>query len=181
MMTTLETVTLVTAIVGAATGIGGLVLGIITVCDQLAKNRVRLRVIPKLFWLDNGGYRLTIDRPGSGRTVPGQGHPADGFCIEVINLSASAVTIAEVGTGYVDRDRGIIFEPETDRGGTLPRKLEPRESITCYAAIGLTPSKEFLLTCRAYAQTDCETVKYGTSPIWEALCRGAISIKSRAD
>jgi len=42
-MTTLETVTLVTTIVGAATGIIGMVLGIITVCDQLAKNRVRLR------------------------------------------------------------------------------------------------------------------------------------------
>jgi hypothetical protein len=42
-----NTVTLITAIVGAVCGIAGAILGIINTWQQLRRDKVRLKIIPK--------------------------------------------------------------------------------------------------------------------------------------
>ena len=85
--------TAVTAIIGAGLGVWNLVQG-------FWQRRVRLKVVPKLSSTRGGGF-LSSNRD----VLP------DGFaCIEVTNLSAFPVTVAEVGFSLVgDVGRSVII------------------------------------------------------------------------
>ena len=74
-MTLTQAVTLAIALLGA-------VLGVINTWHALDKNRVKLKVVPKI--------AMTLGRSGS----------AVGFCIEITNLSAFAVTVDEAGVHF---------------------------------------------------------------------------------
>lgn len=177
-MSTLQLVTLVTAIIGAACGILGTVLGIINTWHQMSRTRVRLRVVPKLAWMIDAQNVLTADRPARDTEDPVRGRPPDRICIEIINLSAFPVTVSDVGFGRVNKARGSLFRPELSPGRTWPVRLESRDSFTAYVAVGMTPREYALKAAVAYAKTDCGTTAYGTSPIFRDYCR---SVRARKD
>ena len=137
--------TAVTAAIGAVLGVWNFVQG-------FWQRRVRLKVVPKLTELRGNAFlSSSID------LLP------DRFaCIEVTNLSAFPVTIAEVGfslDGEVGRSV-IIQEPLN----LLPKRLEPRESIDIRATkITGFPRK----AKRAYATTQCKHTRYGDSVVLE--------------
>ena len=143
-----SSLTTVTAIVGAITGSVGSLLGVWNLVQSFSQRRVRLRVVPKLTVIRGNGFLSS-----SSDLLP------DGFpCIEVTNLSAFPVTIAEVGFSlYGTASRAVVIpDPIT----LLPKRLEPRESIGVRApGIAAFPQK----TRRAYASTQCDHTCYGDS------------------
>lgn len=142
-MSLIQGVTLAIAVLGA-------VLGVINTWHALDRTRVKLRVRPK-HAIPVGGFdpRLT-------------------FCIEVTNLSAFAVTVEETGVLYKGSDsRGAYTQPILIDGGSWPRRLESRSSVTVY---GQPPRSQegHVLKC-AYARTACGVVRKGTSPAFKQL------------
>lgn len=166
-MTSIQTITLITAIVGAICGICGAVLGVINTWNQLSRNRVRLKVIPKL------GYVLPNKTIMTGMNVDElQEHYSEHgvpslWCIEVVNLSAFAVTISSLGFGKAKGEplHCFIFEPGTMSGKKWPTRLEPREAETFLGKVGQSLQTAQMKKPIAYAETDCGVVCYGTSPI----------------
>lgn len=166
-MTSLQTITLVTAIVGAICGICGAVLGVINTCTQLSRNRVRLKVIPKLgYVLPNKTIMTCVNVDELQKQYAEHGLPSL-WCIEVINLSAFAVTISSIGFGKAKGEslRCFIFEPGTMSGKKWPTRLEPREAETFLGKVGQPLQTAQMKKPIAYAETDCGVVCYGTSPI----------------
>lgn len=140
--------TTLTAIIGAVTGSVGVVLGVL---NFISRRRVRLRVVPKLTAIRGGGFL------SSSRDVL-----SDGFaCIEVTNLSAFPVTLAEVGFDQgKDVARSVIIpEPRN----LLPKRLEPRECIDVRAnqSAGFPRKAK-----RAFASTQCKHTSYGDSIVF---------------
>ena len=170
-MTTLQLFTLITAIIGAACGILGAVLGIINTWQQVSRTRVRLRVVPKLAWMIDPQNVLTAERPARDTEDPVRGRPPDRVCIEIVNLSAFPVTVSDVGFGRVKEPRGILVRPELSPGKTWPVRLESRDSFTAYGASGMSPPQYALKAAVAYAKTDCGTTTYGSSPIFRDFVR----------
>ncbi len=166
-MTNIETTTLITAIVGAATGITGVVLGVINTCHQISQNRIRLKVTPKLAYMIDANNYMTIDRNGGRLSDYHKKGIPSRLCIEVTNLSAFAVTISDVGFGDTKKLRQFFYQPELSPGKTWPTRLDSRESVVAYAKMGAELDPSVLGKARAYAKTDCGHICYGTSPIFK--------------
>ena len=147
--------TAVTATVGAVLGVWNLVQG-------FWQRRVRLNVVPKLS-SNRGSAVLSSDRD----TL------ADGFaCIEVTNLSAFPVTIAEVGFSLIgEAGRSVIIPNPTS---LLLKRLEPRESIDIRVTKGVGFPKK---ARRGFATTQCKHTRYGDSIV---LKKHRIAIKGDA-
>jgi hypothetical protein len=144
-ITVVQGITLAIAVLGA-------VLGVINTWQGLDKSRVKLLVRPK-HAIPIGGVdpRLT-------------------FCIEVINLSAFAVTVEDVGVLFKGTDhRGSVVMPVLADGGPWPRRLEPRSSVTVYSQTPSAPSGT-TIKC-AYAKTQCGYTKTGTTPALKQIAR----------
>lgn len=148
-MTLLTGITLAIALLGA-------VLGIINTWVSVDKNRVKLRVVPKI------AYRVGIPDP--------QGR----LCIEVMNLSAFPVTVSQVGFLLRGtRDRATIIRPIIHDGGPYPRRLDSRASFTAYSNPN-EPEPDLLGQVRcAFAATDCGVVGRGNSPALKKAVREA--------
>src|SRR5262249_41688528 len=140
---------------------------IINTCTQLSRNRVRLKVIPKRGYMVGGNTLITgvsadvLSQQYSEQNVPSL------WCIEVINLSAFAVTISSVGFGKAKGTplRSFIFEPGTTSGKIWPTRLEPREAETFLGKVGQSLPTMIMKKPIVYAKTDCGVFCYGTSPI----------------
>ena len=133
--------TLAIALVGAA-------LGMINTWHTVNQKRVRLQVIPS--------HLISPYDPDTD------------FSIEVRNLSGFAVTLNEegfvLGSAKGDLPRRII--PPSMRaldGGSWPRRLEPRESISlAFSKASLARVSERIGL--AYARSACGRTFYGDSP-----------------
>ncbi len=143
----------------------GAVLGVVNTLHSFNQKRVKPRVVPKYAHLVNGGVfsrSEPIGRVGSLDNEEG--------CIEVINLSTFAVNIGQIGfTQKMDAKqiKMMIPEPMTADKKPFARRLEPREAVTGYFPLGgFTQNIK-----KAYAQTDCGTVAYGTSPALKEMIR----------
>jgi hypothetical protein len=126
-------------------------LGIINTVTSLNQRRVKLRVIPKTAAGIGGGVfsHTTELLPNS---VP---------AIEVINLSAFPVTIAEAGFTLTGSKARVVCPPQSVIDHKpWPRRLEARESVTVYFPPYAFPSNLYL----AYAETDCQERRFGNSP-----------------
>jgi hypothetical protein len=148
----ITTITIITAVVGAACGIAGLVLGIINTWREAQRNRVILKVVPE--W----AFTNTVE-----------GITPFNFQVEVINLSEFPVVISEVGftcrrnahlvpTGYAVHN----YKYST----TLPCRLEPHASCAQYYLLEkgvLEDHGEFAKVNGAYARTQCGALVTGTS------------------
>jgi hypothetical protein len=159
-----EGVTLGIALLGA-------VLGIINICHQLNRDRLKLKVIPKIGFVMGGGILAGDRRNSMVDALVRTGNPAR-LCIEVINLSSFAVTISDVGFGLVrDGPRHSLINPEISAGKKWPTRLKPRESMTAYAPVGTKIDPAVMRRPVAYAATDCDRVRYGSSPIFKEYMR----------
>lgn len=159
-----ETVTLITAVVGAVCGVLGAVLGVMNTWNQMSKNRVRLRVVPKLAWFLDSSNVLTTHLSSTETDSPLRSRPPDRLGIEVVNLSAFAVTVSDVGFGRLRATRAIALLPELSTGKSWPVRLESRDSFTAYFRADQSLPEPVLKHPVAYAETDCGAVTYGKSP-----------------
>jgi hypothetical protein len=131
-----DVITLGVALLGAG-------LGIMNTWNAVSQRRVRVRVAPSFL------------------TEP-DGSPL-GFSIEIINLSAFPITLAEVGFDAGRGKRVPARAAHFPDNKPLPRRIEPRESVLamfCPAEFGL-PNIEL---GDAYVRTACGRTVYGNSP-----------------
>src|SRR5436190_11385917 len=105
----------------AAIAGAGLSLGIFNTIQASVRNRVRLQVLPKsAFQIAPNAWRRSLEAY----------EPGAGFCIEVVNLSAFAVTIDEIGfTNKGKEVRSACPRPVLLDDGVWPRRIEPHESV----------------------------------------------------
>jgi hypothetical protein len=149
-------ITLVIAVVGAVTGVSGLILGILNTWRAFDRDRVKLKVSPR--WAI---YSLPIK---------GAGHL---LCVEVINMSYLPITISQVGfTVSEPKDHFLAFLPMPDMGDTLPKRLEPRTSMTVYVPERVSSGEGFDKVEKAFAKTECGHSFYGTSPALKGHVQG---------
>lgn len=153
----MQNITLVTAIVGAICGVGGLLLGWFNFIHTLYQGKVKLKVIPKRAIRAAPAIVITT------HNALENSNPS-WLCIEVINLSTFPITIAAVGFGHVKQTRQTLIAPNTGSGKPLPRRLEPREAETFYANPSAELDPTLMTRPIAYATTDSDETFYGTSP-----------------
>lgn len=145
-ITVVQGITLAIALVGA-------VLGIINTWHGLDKARVKLKVRP--------AHAIPV----------GAADPAINLCIQVTNLSAFAVTVHDVGVFHRRTTaRSSFVMPVLADGGSWPRRLEPRSSVTVYGQCPDSPPGR-RIRC-AYARTECGVTKTGTSPALKQMAKG---------
>ena len=157
----LDLLTLSTALVGA-------VLGVFNTVHGYLQTKVRLRVTPKALLHVDGGVISTTSA-----NVPPE---MNNVGIEVVNLSGFAVTVNEVGVLFRgETRRGVLVAPRlTDphQKRTLPIRLQPRESFTCFAE-PMQMARTLLKgnVYAAFAETDCGYREKVTSPAFKEICR----------
>lgn len=142
----LQAITLSIAVIGA-------ILGIINTWHGLDKSRLKLKVRPA-------------------HAVPvGLSDPRVDFCISVTNLSSFAVTVEDVGFFFHGKSsRASLITPIIPDGGSWPRRLEPRSSVTLF---GLRPGPaDGKIKC-AFAITACGVVRTGTSPALKQIAKAS--------
>lgn len=103
------------------------------------------------------------------RVVPVGNAPANiHFYVQVTNLSQFAVTVDEAGVLFDGtKNRSVIFSPVFADGGSWPRRLEPRSSVSIYSQVPhSTTGKK--IKC-AYARTQCGRLATGNSPALRAM------------
>jgi hypothetical protein len=150
-MTTTELVTLPLAVLGA-------VLGVINTWRGLDRDRVKLRVVPKIALAATPGL-----------------DPRPRLCIEVTNLSTFAVTISEVGFLQRGTDhRMALVQPILPDGGPFPRRLEARSGFTAYFAPGAEAREGFANVTKAYARTECGEWRHGKSKALSAFVKARL-------
>jgi hypothetical protein len=154
-MTGLEASTLGLAILGAG-------LGIINTWQSLSRDRVKLRVVPKMAYSFFPGVESTTS-----------------LCIEVINRSAFPVTVSEVGLTLRETGKQLkLIPPKILDGGPYPRRLEPRSSFTAHFEPGAEKHPAFASVTSAYAKTDCGEMETGDSPALRSLVEESRARKS---
>jgi hypothetical protein len=130
--------------IALAIALVGAVLGIMNTWHQLNRDRVRLRVVPKVVNLHSGG-NISDSK----------------LCIEVINLSTFAVTVCSVGFTSAKHDL-VVIDPLLLYGGVWPRRLEPRECVTAFLNEDWKQSKDIPLAQKTFARTECGVTCYGS-------------------
>ena len=123
----------------------GALLGLINTWLPVSQHLVRLKVTPL-------------------RVTPVGGMPVNiRFGIQIVVLGAVTVTIDDSGVLYRGtKRRGSIVAPVHPGGGSWPRRLEPRSSVTVYSQHPESDSVS-RIKC-AYARTKCGRIKKGASP-----------------
>jgi hypothetical protein len=147
-------ITLAIAVLGA-------VLGVMNLLHERSQSKVKLRVVPKL--------AAVVDERGTIQRTKSASGPVDGIpCIEVINLSAFAVTVSEVGFTVKGnkKQRFATPMPELIDEKPWPRRLDSRESVSTYLSL---PQQLAGRIDKAYAVTECGHKAYGSSPALVAL------------
>lgn len=138
-----DSITLITAISGAALGLLGAVLGVVNTWRAFDRDRIRLKITP--VWI------IVPDRPNT-------------LGIVIINQSYIAVTVSEVGFRLRDRSKRFVYIAKIPGVGHLPQRMEPRTEITAFAPPG-TENDEPMRDVRcAYAKTACGRSFTGNSP-----------------
>lgn len=132
----------------------GAVLGIINTWRSVDQSRVKLKVTPA-------------------HAIPyGAVDPSLRFCIQITNLSEFPVTIDDAGVFYRGTDnRGSIVNPVFADGGSWPRRLESRTSLSVYSQLPYSKSGH-KIKC-AFVRTQCGVTKTGTSGALHQIAKGA--------
>jgi hypothetical protein len=130
----MQNITLITAIAALVFGFLGAVLGILNSWRAFDHDRLHVRVVPVLLIFESG---------------------ADGFGIEVTNLSYFPVTITSIGFTLRDGTERLTFLPSDVRGCELPQRMEPRTSFTAILPVLTGDHPKWSFIHRAYAETAC--------------------------
>lgn len=161
-MSTLEFITLSTAIIGAITGIGGLVLGIMHHRHRMREARTRLRVLPKLAFPGPMDEMVT-ETYFSDRVASALKGLKAYLCIEVTNLSSTSQTILEMGGVGADGKRTPWREPDSMEPMEFPMILKPDQLGAAYLRV--VPTDYAKLNAVVYVKTDCGEYFEGESPV----------------
>ncbi|MGD0540449.1 MAG: hypothetical protein ABSB33_02915 [Tepidisphaeraceae bacterium] len=154
----------------------GAVLGIINTWKALDKDRVKIRVVPKIAFFACANNLILRNRDLERARVRRPKDAPEMLSIQVVNLSSFEVTVSDVGFGKVGQLRQFIFQPTLTNGKSLPYRLSPREAITALADPGAKLDPALLTKAVAYVKTDCGKVRYGTSPIFKEYAKNLRSI-----
>jgi hypothetical protein len=149
-MTILEAITLSVALLGA-------ILGVLNTWHAISRDQVNLRVVPRMAF----GVGSVVDQRMR-------------LCVEVVNLSAFAVTVDQVG--FAIRDSSLVLAqlvPILLDGGPFPRRLESRTAFTVYFEPGMEKEASFGHVRCAFARTDCGVRVEGTTPLLRSLVAAA--------
>jgi hypothetical protein len=148
----------------------GMSLGIYNFLKERDKEKVKLRVIPKSVkqkGFDSLGNTVVLTSENEFR----DNNPQDFFAIEVVNISRFAVTITEVGF-FVSgtKQRWSCPRPILDTQEKLPKKLEPRESLTAYVDLqSMLSSTNIRNVYCAFAKTSCDHIETGKTKALKQL------------
>lgn len=159
----------ITIIVATATGLVGAVLGILNTWHQLSREKVCLRVVPKMAVqispTDVLCIYTVIRRSEMFTNYARQGLPTM-LCIEITNLSPFPVTISKAGFGRskTDENRHTLYRPTVSPGHIWPARLEARQAVTLYALPDIRLNATSFREPVAFAETDCGEIAHGTSP-----------------
>jgi hypothetical protein len=146
-MSYVEAVTLSIAVLGA-------ILGLLNTWRSVDASRMKVKVVP--------GHALAV----------GGANPAIRFYIAVTNLSAFPITVDGVGFLYRGTDKkGVLVDYLLPEGDRLPKRLEPRSSVSVYCDVP-SPLPNHPIKC-AYAATACGETCTGTSPALKQVIRGS--------
>ena len=160
-----ENITLALAIIGAG-------LGIWNTIANFRKDRISLRVIPKLYDRGLGGFVLW-DRfdPTFHPQFSPSGRAA--FCVEVQNAGRIAVTLNEVGFIRKRRsgNRFVIVQPRLSDGSSLPKRLDPLSSVTVYSSVIPEKLGDLHQVKAACAEAANGKIFTGSSPVLKQLVR----------
>jgi hypothetical protein len=168
-MSIVQWITLVIAVFGA-------VLGVINTWRAMDRDRVKIRVTPKIAFVVDVSNSITVDRNSAHvQRLRAAGLP-EKLAVEMVNLSNFPVTMSDAGFGRADQTRQTIFRPELTSGKTWPVRLEPREAVTAFTEIGIELDPAMMTQPIAYAKTDCGTVRYGTSSIFKEYVKSLRTI-----
>ena len=159
------------AVLGAITGVVGTILGIINTWKQFDRDKVKLRVVPKVYSRNEIVGLITTAELRDGQ------HPfskamnrTDEVCIEVTNLSTFPVTVREIGFFLSDSDeRYALMHPFFVDQKPLPRRMEPRTTFVAFAPPNDESKMHFHRLKSAYASTDCGVIFRGKSNALTAL------------
>jgi hypothetical protein len=163
-MTTLEVITLGIAIVGAG-------LGIMNTWKSFDRDRIKLVVVPKAFARTKQGIIISSNSDAMTENM-------SGFCIEVVNLSAFALTISEVGFQLRNGHRAVLSKHVLNDQSMLPQRIEPHASVTVFSSHPLGEVTELLWNANmAYATTESGVLQTGTSPFFRSMIRKAKKIR----
>jgi hypothetical protein len=144
------------AVVSLCIGGAGLALGIWNAVHAFRKDRVRLRVKPKLYWVTQRGV-IT----GEGVIPSGFDLSAARICIEVANVSNFPVTVDMVGFLLKNtNNRIVISDGHTTEDERLPMRIESRDSVTIIWKDPPGPLPLDHIKC-AFATTHCDTTGRG--------------------
>jgi hypothetical protein len=122
----------------------GAVLGVVNTWRAIDATRLKVKVVP--------GYVHFV----------GVGDASVGFYVAVTNLSSFPITVDNVGFLYRGtKERGVLVRYTLSDGGKLPRRLEPRSSVSVYCDIP-DSLRGHPVKC-AYALTACGVTCTGTS------------------
>jgi len=147
-MASRDDITLTIAIVGAVFGLIGTALSVFNTWRAVRRDRVNLRVTP-------------MRADGMGRASG-----SEYLVIEVVNLSTFPVTISQIGFRKLLDDRRLaILIPITIDGGSWPRRLEPRTSVSTYTPLANFSIDDLADLRCAYAITECGVEVEGKSPV----------------
>lgn len=130
----MQEITLITAIAGLAFGLIGAILGILNTWRAFDRDRVRIRVVPVSLIYESG---------------------ADGFGIEITNLSYFPVTVHGVGFTVHNPKERLTFLPSDIRGCQLPQRMEPRTSFTAILPVKSGEHPKWSFIREAYVDTAC--------------------------
>jgi hypothetical protein len=131
----------------------GAVLGIMNMWRSISHDKPKIKVTPK-------------------RAYPvGGADPRIDICIEAVNLGAVAVTVYELGLFHHGTPtRSPFIPPIIIDGGSWPRRLEPRTSVTVYCQSARIDARKYPIRC-AYALTDCGLTFKGNSEALTEISR----------
>jgi hypothetical protein len=153
-----DNITLALAIIGSGLGIANLII-------DLWRNRVRLRVVPKLYVRSaQGSY--TYDRPMDDFLKQHNFDDDPKLCVEVQNISNKPVTISLIGFARWRADKRVVLNPIFTDNRNLPRRLEPHSLFVAYSLY--TPEqmwKEYGRFDFAFAETESDQFCRGSSKI----------------
>lgn len=123
----------------------GAVLGVINTWKAINRDRPKLRVT----------FKHAIPIGGADSRIR--------YCIEVLNLSTFPLTVTEIGVLLRGtKARGAVTNPILIDGGSWPRRLEPRSTVTGYLREDAFSREQHPIRC-AYAKTDCDLIVQGRS------------------
>ena len=134
-----DDITLCIAILGAVTGIVGLILSVMNTWRAFDRDRVKLKVQARC---------AIISRPIGGTN--------DLLCVEVTNVGFVPVTVSQVGFNLrKPRKHFLAFIPEQGISDPLPKRLEPRTSMTIFVPNHVSSEDQFGFVTTAFAKTQC--------------------------